>query len=89
MFIYIFGTRPEVIKVSQVIKDFSKSNKFNNVTVFTGQHPDLIKPFLNLFDITVDVWITGTFARNQSITDLIGKLLLELRNQISFNESDI
>ena len=88
--VYIFfGTRPEVIKVSQVIKEFSKSNKFNIVTVFTGQHPDLIKPFLNLFDITVDVWITGTFARNQSITDLIGKLLLELRNQITFNESDI
>ena len=84
-----FGTRPEIIKLSPVIAQFSGSNIFTIITVFTGQHPDRIQPFLNLFDISVDVWLHNAFVRNQSITDLIGRILLELRSKVSFTETDI
>ena len=88
--IYVFfGTRPEVIKLSQVLKEFSRSPRFNLITVFTGQHPHLIKPFLNIFDIKVDIWLNNTFVKNQPLTELIGRLLLNLSDQVTLNETDI
>lgn len=50
----IFGTRPEVIKLSPVIRQLSAFNdSFQTVNVSTGQHTDLLYPFLELFDIHV------------------------------------
>ena len=50
-----FGTRPEIIKMVPVIQTFVTSNHLEVITVFTGQHPDHINPFLEIFDIKVDI----------------------------------
>ena len=44
-----FGTRPEVIKIAPVIQELKKSTKFVVTTIFTGQHAEIIHPFLTLF----------------------------------------
>jgi UDP-N-acetylglucosamine 2-epimerase (non-hydrolysing) len=50
----IFGTRPEVIKLSPVIRQLAAFDQsFQTVNVSTGQHTDLLYPFLELFDIQV------------------------------------
>ena len=87
--VYIFfGTRPEIIKTAPVIRRFQQSHQFDVVTIFTGQHPDLIHPFLEIFEIKVDVWFNGVLKPNQSITDLISKMML-LTNQLKSHNSDI
>ncbi len=51
----IFGTRPEVIKLAPVLRamrDFSPGIRV--LTVGTGQHTDLLYPFLDLFGIRLD-----------------------------------
>ena len=83
-----FGTRPEIIKMAPVIQTFLKSNYFDVITVFTGQHPDLINPFVKLFNIKVDEWFDNILQNNQSITNLISGIML-MTNKLTFQESDI
>src|SRR3712207_6593928 len=47
----VFGTRPEVIKLSPVIKAMSASERFDVVTCCTGQHADMVSPVCNFFSI--------------------------------------
>ena len=83
-----FGTRPEIIKMAPVIQIFVTSNHFDVITVFTGQHPNLINPFLEIFEIKVDIWFENILQKNQSITDLISKIMLHSKKLV-FQESDI
>ncbi len=51
----IFGTRPEVIKMAPVIRQMeARSDLFQTVNVATGQHTDLLYPFVRLFGIRTD-----------------------------------
>lgn len=51
----VFGTRPEVIKLAPVLRAIMGfSSTLRLVTVSTGQHADLLYPFLDLFDIKLD-----------------------------------
>ena len=83
-----FGTRPEIIKLAPVIKTFVTSTKFEVVTIFTGQHPDLINPFLDIFDIHINEYFKNVMQRNQSIINLISKIML-LTNKLKCRRSDI
>jgi UDP-N-acetylglucosamine 2-epimerase (non-hydrolysing) len=48
----ILGTRPEVIKLSPVVKELSKHpQKLKSVIGVTGQNDELLKQVLNLFKI--------------------------------------
>jgi UDP-N-acetylglucosamine 2-epimerase (non-hydrolysing) len=51
----LFGTRPEVIKLAPVIHQLERrSDLFRTINVASGQHTDLLYPFLELFRIRVD-----------------------------------
>jgi UDP-N-acetylglucosamine 2-epimerase (non-hydrolysing) len=49
------GTRPEAIKMFPVVLALRRSTWFKPVVVVTGQHPDLVKPILELADIEPDM----------------------------------
>ena len=72
-----FGTRPEVIKIAPVIQELKKSTKFVVTTIFTGQHAEIIHPFLTLFNINVDIWFNNTLEKGQSLNMLAGKLFIQ------------
>lgn len=51
----IFGTRPEVIKLSPVIRELTAFDEsFQTINVSTGQHTDLLYPFVQLFGIDIN-----------------------------------
>jgi UDP-N-acetylglucosamine 2-epimerase (non-hydrolysing) len=51
----IFGTRPEVIKLAPVIQYLtSDAEKLRPINIASGQHTDLLYPFVRLFDIHID-----------------------------------
>src|SRR5947208_16264823 len=50
----IFGTRPEVIKLAPVLRELATTSGVRSVTVSSGQHADLLTPFLALFDLRTD-----------------------------------
>ncbi len=50
-----FGTRPETIKLGPVLAALeARANAFKTVNVNTGQHADLLAPFLKLFGTRID-----------------------------------
>jgi UDP-N-acetylglucosamine 2-epimerase (non-hydrolysing) len=52
---FVFGTRPEVIKLAPVIAELETwRDFFEVVTVNTGQHTDLLAPFVQLFATRID-----------------------------------
>jgi len=51
----VFGTRPEVIKLASTIAELeARSHAFRTVNVASGQHTDLLYPFVRLFGIRID-----------------------------------
>jgi UDP-N-acetylglucosamine 2-epimerase (non-hydrolysing) len=52
----LFGTRPEVIKLAPVIHALEDQPKqFQTITVSSGQHTDLVRPFVQALGLRVDV----------------------------------
>lgn len=52
---FVLGTRPEAIKLSQLIRLASKDARFSVRVFSTGQHREMIRPIFNFFDISPDV----------------------------------
>lgn len=52
--IALFGTRPEIIKLAPVIQRLGKYKEVQLINVASGQHVDLLYPFLRLFGISID-----------------------------------
>jgi UDP-N-acetylglucosamine 2-epimerase (non-hydrolysing) len=50
----VFGTRPEVIKLAPVIAELEAAGTFRTVNVTSGQHADLLYPFVQLFGLRLD-----------------------------------
>jgi len=76
MYLISYGTRPELIKLIPLIKEFKKKNKVF-LTLFTGQHKDLINDLYNIIDrpniILEDVMIPG-----QSLNQLVSRILFKM-----------
>jgi len=51
----LFGTRPEVIKLAPVIHQLEQfTESFQTVNVASGQHTDLLCPFIDMFGLRID-----------------------------------
>ena len=62
MYLICFGTRPELIKVFQLLMNLK--NKIPFKTIFTG-HKDLIKNYTNLIE-QPDYYLNNVMEHNQS-----------------------
>jgi hypothetical protein len=63
----ILGTRPEIIKMSPIIKEL-KIQKINFILCLTGQHTDLIVSLIEFFDLQIDCNLNlfNYYSPNQS-----------------------
>jgi UDP-N-acetylglucosamine 2-epimerase (non-hydrolysing) len=82
----VFGTRPEVIKLAPVIRQLEGlSPQFQTVNVSSGQHVDLLAPFLRLFRIRVD-YDLRVMQDGQSPSDVCARVLAALSPVIESEE---
>ena len=51
---FIFGTRPELIKLAPVILKARQDSRFEVNVVFTGQHLELVQDAIEFFQIEID-----------------------------------
>lgn len=51
---FVFGTRPEAIKMAPLVKTFQACPDIETQVCVTAQHRDMLDQVLNLFDITPD-----------------------------------
>jgi UDP-N-acetylglucosamine 2-epimerase len=72
--LFIFGTRPEAIKLAPLIKKFSQSDLFKTVAVVTAQHREMLDQVLQLFQICPD-YDLNSMTHNQTLSELTARTL--------------
>lgn len=70
----VFGTRPEAIKMAPVVKQLAEHPAFSNKVCVTGQHRQMLEPFLDLFNIKPDFDL-NVMTPNQTLSKLTANIL--------------
>src|SRR3990167_5959532 len=70
----VFGTRPEAIKMAPLLKRLAVHSAFESKVCVTGQHQQMLQPFLELFGIEVDFNLE-VMTPNQHLSVLTSKIL--------------
>lgn len=73
--LFIFGTRPEAIKMAPLVKIFRKDKQhFNTVVCITGQHREMLDQVLRIFNISADVDL-NLMTENQTLDGLTARAM--------------
>lgn len=77
---FIFGTRPEAIKLAPLIIELKKyPNNFNVKICLTGQHEEMLKQTIRIFKLKGD-YNLKIMKRNQDLFDISSKGLIKIKN---------
>lgn len=79
--LFIFGTRPEAIKLAPVIRQASHWNGIETSVCVTGQHRNMLEQVLKVFDITPD-YDLNVLSEDQSLNRMTAKILERLEGVI-------
>lgn len=75
---FVFGTRPEAIKMAPLVKEFQKNKEQFDVKVcVTAQHREMLDQVLAFFEITPD-YDLDLMKKNQSLSELSARILLNM-----------
>lgn len=66
---FVFGTRPEAIKMAPLVKAMEKSSEFTPIVLVTAQHREMLDQVLELFNIVPD-YDLNLMKANQTLTDI-------------------
>lgn len=80
--VIIFGTRPEFIKLIPVMSEIGKRKlKENYITIFTGQHEELIRELFISFDYNPDITISFVECNN-SLSHSFSSIIYKIQDAI-------
>lgn len=90
--VFIFGTRPEAIKLCPVIKEFKKinekNNKINIQICLTGQHADMLDSVLDTFSLDADHRFL-VMQKGQSLAELNSSVFLKVGELLDKEKPDL
>jgi UDP-N-acetylglucosamine 2-epimerase (non-hydrolysing) len=72
--LFVFGTRPEAIKLAPVVRELTGRPNFHCKVCVTGQHRELLTQILDLFDLRPD-WDLAIMRPDQDLAYLTGAAL--------------
>ncbi len=84
----VFGTRPEGIKMSPVVKKLNDHPDIEHRSCVTGQHREMLDQVMNIFDIKPD-YDLNIFKGGQSISEITTKSLMGLEEVIKDFKPDL
>lgn len=86
---FVFGTRPEAIKMAPLIKEFKKyPDRFDTCVCVTGQHREMLDQVLHIFEITPD-YDLNIMKQGQDLYDVTSRVLIGMREVIKNVRPDI
>lgn len=86
--LFVFGTRPEAIKMAPVIKEMiSRPQQFEVSICVTAQHREMLDDVLSLFKIEPD-YDLNLMQPNQSLSALTGRIFTELAPVVEKEKPD-
>jgi UDP-N-acetylglucosamine 2-epimerase (non-hydrolysing) len=83
--LFLFGTRPEAIKMAPLIACFSNDNQFDVRVGVTAQHREMLDQVLAFFEIKVD-YDLNIMTPNQTLHKLTSDLISRITNEILLKE---
>lgn len=86
--ITIFGTRPEAIKMSPLVKELEKNELIESIVCVTGQHREMLHQVLDIFNIIPD-YDLDIMSDNQTLSDITVKSLSRLDKIIKKENPDL
>lgn len=86
--LFVFGTRPEAIKMAPLVKAFQQSNDFNTKVCVTAQHRQMLDQVLDFFEITPD-YDLNLMRPNQTLFDITADVLKSMDNIYENSQPDL
>ena len=84
----VFGTRPEAIKVAPLIIKFRENPSIRIRVICSGQHKDMIKPIMKIFEIVEDNNLE-IMKKKQTLNYLIVETITKLEEEFKINKPDL
>lgn len=85
----VFGTRPEAIKMSPLVKEFQKyPESFQTIVCVTGQHREMLDQVLHLFEIVPD-YDLNIMKQGQDLYDVTARVLVGMRDILKESQPDV
>lgn len=85
---FIFGTRPEAIKLSPLILAFRKHPDFDTHVCVTGQHREMLQQVLDVFEVIPDVDL-ALMQPNQTLGMLTSRAIEKIYDYLAENRPDM
>jgi len=83
----LVGTRPEAIKLGTVVQEL-KTRSHRTVVVASGQHREMVEPFMRLFDLKADVELS-LLLPGQPLHALSARAIQEIGDVLDNVEADV
>lgn len=84
----VFGTRPEAIKMAPLVLKLKKDDRFEDITVVSAQHREMLDQVLDIFKIKPDHDF-NIMHKNQTLEDITSKVMLDMAKVIKKEQPDI
>lgn len=86
---FIYGTRPEAIKMAPLVKEFQKnSDVFETIVCLTGQHRQMLDQINDFFCIKGD-YDLNLMKPNQTLFDIMSRCLMGLKDVLEEAKPDL
>jgi UDP-N-acetylglucosamine 2-epimerase (non-hydrolysing) len=86
--LFVYGTRPEAIKMAPVVQAMKLDPRFEPVVCLTGQHREMLDQVNEFFEIQGD-YDLKLMAPGQDLFDVTSKALLGLREILKKEKPDV
>ena len=86
--LFVFGTRPEAIKIAPVVRAFQADSKIHPLVCVTGQHRSMLDQVLDFFELQPD-YDLKLMQPNQSLCSLAGRAIIATAEVIEKTKPDI
>lgn len=85
----VFGTRPEAIKMTPLVKEFQKyASDFETIVCVTGQHREMLDQVLAIFDIKPN-YDLNIMKKGQDLYDVTARVLVGMRDVLTECQPDV
>lgn len=84
----VFGTRPEAIKMAPLVLKLKQDERFEEVTVVSAQHREMLDQVLDIFKIKPD-YDFNIMHKNQTLEEITSKVMIDLAKVIKKEKPDI
>ncbi|RST26699.1 non-hydrolyzing UDP-N-acetylglucosamine 2-epimerase [Chryseobacterium lacus] len=85
--LFIFGTRPEAIKMAPLVKEFQKYSGFDTKVCVTAQHREMLDQVLEFFEISPD-YDLDVMKPNQNLYSLTAEVITGLKSVLQEYQPD-